>query len=187
MQAPSPQIALKARIPLMGALAGRAKQAGKRVCKTFSSSAWHFSFAQHLLPLKCFDVANSAVPHSITTAHIDSVGSQPRQRAFCKALVCVPFLLPFLFISYRPTCVPASWSVPTTTHPNHTSQPRRRRPGPLNPYPPRTHPLRKGCQRNKTLKRVASTLVLPLFGRGVFFIKKNPPLQANCHGRRRTS
>lgn len=42
-----------------------------------------------------------------------------------------------------------------------TSQPRRRRAGPLNPYLHRSHP----SQRNETLKHVASTLVMPLLDR----------------------
>lgn len=65
-------------------MAGRAKQAGKRESKTFSSLAWHLvSFVQQLLEDKPFldptakrlAVANSAVPLSITAAHISPVGT----------------------------------------------------------------------------------------------------------------
>lgn len=62
-----------------------------------------------------------------------------------------------------------------------TSQPRRRRAGPLNPYLHRSHP----SQRNETLKHVASTLVMPLLDRiqVLFFFF----LRASCCRQRKTS
>lgn len=104
-------------------MAGRAKQAGKRESKTFSSPAWHLvSFVQQLLEDNLFQTQQqNALPSPIQLCLFQS---RPLT-LFLLELLLVCFTkrtrqmngpVHFLFISHRPTFVPASRSVPTTTH-----------------------------------------------------------------------
>lgn len=134
--------------------------AWKRVCKTFSSSAWLFSIATPP-PLgdksKRIAVATSAVPHSIKTARINSVGSQPRRKAFCKSFVCIPrdrvnwmAIFTFIFSSSHVAQLSSQrhgrYQQPTHTHFNHGVDRQTR---PLNHTSSRTHSLRQRGQRSK--------------------------------------
>lgn len=101
-------------------------------------------------------VANSAVPLSITAAHIIPVGTFAG--VFYQEDSSNEWSCSFSFHLTSPNFCP---SVTVGTKRPLTSQPRRRRAGPLNPYLHRSHP----SQRNETLKHVASTLVMPLLDR----------------------
>lgn len=101
-------------------------------------------------------LANSAVPLSITAAHIIPVGTF--SGVFYQEDSSNEWSCSFSFHLTSPNFCP---SVTVGTKRPLTSQPRRRRAGPLNPYLHRSHP----SQRNETLKHVSSTLVMPLLDR----------------------
>lgn len=98
-----------------------AKQAGKRESKTFSSSAWHLFFVQHRLEDN-LSRPNSKTPRrrQFSCASFNHDRSHYSCLAFCRCVLprglVKQVVIHFLFISHRPTFVPASWSVPTTTH-----------------------------------------------------------------------
>lgn len=166
-------------------MAGRAKQAGKRESKTFSSLAWHLvSFVQQLLEDNLFQTQQqNALPSPIQLCLFQS---RPLT-LFLLEILLVCFTnrtrqmngpVHFLFISHRPTFVPASRSVPTTTHISTTAS---------TGWTPKSVPPSKPSiakKRNMKTCRIDASRAPPRSDPGLvlFFF-----LRASCCGQRKTS